>query len=111
MPWPDANRVPADTNRRIHYHRCANTVTLPYPNTIPDGNANTASYRDADGNPASDCNANAVTHPHADAASNRYANSVPNRDTDSDTDSRTAGSLQAHHASRTHVLYLVGMER
>ncbi|MCY3800246.1 MAG: hypothetical protein OXG46_01580 [Chloroflexi bacterium] len=105
--------VRADINRRIHYHRYANTVTLPYANTISDDNANTASNCDADSNTntVSDSDTSAVTHPHADAASNRYANTVPNRDTDANADSRTLRSLQHDHASRTHGLHLVGMER
>ncbi len=99
------HRVRADINRRIHCDRYANTVTLPYANTVPDGNANTASNRYADGD------TDAVTHPHADAASNRNPNTVPNRDTDSNAGSRTLRPLQHDHASGTHVLHLVGMER
>ncbi|MCY4108616.1 MAG: hypothetical protein OXG11_06275 [Chloroflexi bacterium] len=107
------HRVRADINRRIHCDRYANTVTLPSTDTIPDGYADTASnrYADSNTNTVSDGDANAVTHPHADAASNRNPNTVPNRDTDSNAGSRTLRPLQPDHASGTHVLHLVGMER
>ena len=67
--------------------------------------------------PGSDyANTNRRTHSHRHAYANphstsyRDANTVPNCYADTNNHSRTAASLQAGHASRTHGLHLVGME-
>ncbi len=72
----------ADTDRRTHCHRDASAN--PHSASDRDANAHSTSYRDA--------------------------NTVPNCYADTNTHSRTAASLQAGHASRTHGLHLVGME-